>query len=91
MWTAYSKKAAALREDKQALREYRRRCKEKRKDNASKSIKILKDSGIQFVQETEYRICIETPRIVYFPCTGKFIGEHAGRGVFNLLKILKKL
>jgi hypothetical protein len=91
MWTSYSKKSAALREDKQALREYRRNCKAKRKDNAKKSIKILQDADIKFIQETEYRICIESPSIRYFPCTGKFIGEYEGRGVFNLLKILKNL
>jgi hypothetical protein len=88
MWKAYSKKAAILYEDKTRLREYRIKCKKRRKDNLIKSKKILDDAGIKYVQKTEWHYVIGN--IDFYPSTGRYIGEQNGRGIFNLLKILLK-
>lgn len=88
MWRAYSKKAAALYEDKAKLREYRISCKKRRKENAIKSTKILDDAGVMYVVKTEWHYIIGD--IDFYPSTGRFTGEYDGRGVFNLLQILQK-
>lgn len=93
MWRAYSVRAAKKEEDKAKLKEYRLACKMRRRKNVKTSTKILEDANIAFIKHTEFHYKIETGAGVvnFYPSTGRYIGVYKGRGVFNLLKILKNL
>lgn len=93
MWKAYSAKSAKLADDKAKLKEYRLACKMRRRKNVKTSTKILKDANISFIQHTEFHYKIETGAgvIDFYPSTGRYLGVYKGRGIFNLLKILKNL
>ena len=65
--------------------------KEKRWKNLESSTQILKEKGIDF-QSFNNGIHLKVGSFDFWPSTGKFISKDktiTGRGVFNLIKILK--
>lgn len=88
MWRAYSYKKACIIQQRNYWKSYRLLCKEKRKDNFNKSLKILADANISFTITAD-KCCIITTNkgtINFYPTTGTFTGLYNGRGVKALLE-----
>lgn len=72
--------------------------KQKKLDNIKSSTNILAEHDVYHVIRNEglhIMVCDQskTPRIDFWPSTGKWIdrnGKMEGRGVFNLLRYIKK-
>jgi len=77
-----------LKDDFVAIKKY---WKEKKSSNLEKSKKILDDLGVDY-QEYNMGIHLKVKGIDFWPSTGKWIdGKKHGRGVFNLIKRIKKI
>jgi hypothetical protein len=88
MWRSYSPKRALLGQHQISWQRYRQACKEKRIDNYNKSLKILKDTQIPFIEHADKKITIATEQgeVVFHPTTGIFYGACEGRGIFDLIQ-----
>ncbi len=65
---------------------------DKRKRNTEASTRILRDEGIEFQSNNDGVHLVAGP-FDFWPSTGLFINRDTGkrgRGVFNLVKLLKK-
>lgn len=79
-----------LNEDTEMYAAMRRESQERRASNREKSLAILRERGIEYKTFTQdhYRV----GEFDYWPSTGKFYNQRTkqkGRGVFNLLRVLK--
>lgn len=79
-------------EEENEWAEHRRLAKERKENNRKSSLKILQERGIKWellnLETRHYRV----EGFDYWPTTGKFYNQKTkqkGRGVFNLIKILK--
>ena len=69
--------------------------KEKKEGNVDSSLAILNREDIEYVRHTRYHYVVKgnLGNIDYWPSTGKYItryGTTTGRGVFNLIKEVRK-
>jgi len=77
-----------LKDDYAAIKEY---WKEKKASNLDKSKKILNELGFKY-KEFNGGIHLKVKGVDFWPSTGKWIdGKKHGRGVFNLIKRIKKI
>lgn len=92
MWKAYSVRRMQLQQQRRYWQDHRAACKAKRQDNFNKSIKILKDAGINFYINDNKECIIDTinGNVIFYPTTGTFNGAYQGRGVFELLQKITK-
>jgi hypothetical protein len=88
MWRSYSKKRAIIQQHKDQWSAYHKQCKDKRKDNYKKSLKILQDANIAFTEHANKSIYIltEKGKVIFHPTTGSFYGVQKGRGIFELIQ-----
>lgn len=88
MWKCYSKKHVVIHTYHKDWAYYRKYCKLKRLDNYKKSLKILKDANVPYIEDSykNIKITINNVNITFCPTTGVFYGTHNGRGVFQLIK-----
>ena len=67
--------------------------KKKRWSNKEKSLAILKEKGIKVLELNKEQAHYRIEGFDFWPTTGKFYNQKTkqkGRGVFNLIKIIKK-
>lgn len=88
MYRAYSQKHAIIRQHQHEWSKYRQCCKQKRKDNIIKSLKILNDANVPYITNIDKSVTIDSNdgKVIFHPSTGTFYGAHEGRGIFNLIQ-----
>jgi len=81
-----------MSEDSEMWEEIHKENKKRKKENQKNSLKILQEKGITWQLLNDDTCHYRVGEFDYWPTTGKFYNQKTkqkGRGVFNLIKILK--
>ena len=79
--------------DSEMWEQHRLDGQEKRWSNKEKSLKLLKQQGIDVICVNEYSTHYKIGDYNFWPTTGVYYNQKTkdkGRGVFNLIKIIKQ-